>query len=174
VLLTGLQSSWITMLLIVQVVQICRARTTYESMTPHHRRHRGVSSSSSATAAAAVVVVAAGTASTTSAALESHAREPDPVVRKDEGWWKTMRKLLGVDVFWNTTAASTRGATGGQRERNPFSVGVVRNCGDFWKGEWKVGTVGWIGGRKVDWAGVYETPRLLRSSGGYETDMGEV
>jgi hypothetical protein len=176
VLWTGLQSSWVTMLLFVQLMQICRARTTYETMTPHHHRRRGASSPSSsaaAAAAAAVVVVAAGTASTTSAALESHARGPDPVVRRDEGWWKTMRKLLGVDVFWNTTAASTRGAAGGRRERNPFSVGVVGNCKDFWRGEWKMGTVGWIGGRKVDWAGVYETPRLLRSGGGYEANVGE-
>src|SRR5207302_8380293 len=34
-----LQSSWVTMLLLVQLVQIARAQTTWESMTSGRRHH---------------------------------------------------------------------------------------------------------------------------------------
>ena len=153
----ALQATWVTMLLSVQLLQIAKAVTTYESMHASSHTHHKL-------AAAVTTAVVAGATSTTSAALEAANRGPDPVVAT--GWWRKTTRLLGVDVFMKTTRKS-----GQRKERNPFSSTVVGNCKDFWGGEqpaWRVpkeGGVGLLRGRKVDWGRVYETPRMM--GGGY-------
>lgn len=189
---TAMQSLWVTMLLVVQLVQIAKAQTTYESMrSSRHGHSRHLQRESKVTTALTTAIITGAT----SAGIDP-SRGPDPAaaaaaapsissVRMDEGWWGKTKKLLGVDVFWKTAQA---GGGTGRRERNPFSVGLIGNCKDFWGGStppWKppmegrLAVEGLLGGGLVDWAGIYETPRLMRmgrsGGGGHRaaTDAGE-
>ena len=174
-----LQATWVTMLLCVQLIQIAKAQTTYENMTSSkHGHHHGGGRDKITTALTTAITT--GSTSTTGAALDPSARGPDPAAsissRMDEGWWRKTKKLLGVDVFWRT-------AGGGQqagREKNPFSAGIVRNCRDFWAGAaaaWKppleggLGAEGELAGVRVNYANIYETPRMR---GGRLAEEGEV
>ena len=185
-----MQSLWVTMLLVVQLIQIAKAQTTYENMRSSkydQNHHRHLQRESKVTTALTTAIATAST-SHLGAGIDPSSRGPDPAaaaaaatapsissVRMDEGWWGKAKKLLGVDVFWKTAQA---GGGAGRRERNPYSVGLIGNCKDFWGGSsppWKppmegrLAVEGLLGGGLVDWAGIYETPRLMRmgrSSGG--------
>lgn len=176
----SLQATWVTMLLCVQLIQIAKAQTTYESMTSskHHGHHHHGSRDKITTALATAITT--GSTSTSGAALDPSARGPDPAAsissRMDEGWWRKTKQLLGVDVFWRT-------AGGGQQthsEKNPFSAGIVRNCKDFWGGAapaWRppleggLSAEGELAGRRINYANIYEAPRLR---GGRWVGEGEV
>ena len=178
----ALQATWVTMLLCVQFIQIAKAQTTYESMTAskHHGHHPHGERDKITTAL--TTAIAAGSTSTAGAALDPSARGPEPAAsiassRTDEGWWRKAKKLLGVDVFWQT-------AGGGQhtrREKNPFSAGIVRNCKDFWGAAspaWRppleggLGAEGELAGKRINYANIYETPRMR--GGTWDTAEGEV
>lgn len=146
---SSLQLSWVTMLLIVQLLQIARAKTTYEAMhsssthhasspftTPHHPHASG------------------GPAG---AAPDSH------ITHLHTPFWRKLTRMLGVDVFLTTAKVEEQRARGQQRRQgNPWQSrkGVRGNCEDFWGGNWNGGTKGVWGGREVDWAEVTDTPRV--------------
>jgi hypothetical protein len=174
-----LQATWVTMLLSVQLIQIAKAQTTYESMTSskHHGHHQDDSKITSALATA----ITTGSTSLAGAGIDSSHRGPEPHHPHNAGWWAKTRKLLGIDVFWKT--AQGRNAHG-RREKNPFSVGVMGNFKDFWKGggpAWKppleggLGAEGEFAGSVVNWSAVYETHQLppRRRAGGYERVGGD-
>ncbi|KAI5781242.1 hypothetical protein EDC01DRAFT_710110 [Geopyxis carbonaria] len=160
------QTTWVTMLLTVQLVQIAKAQTTYESMRSSRHGHGHSHGHPHAAAAATALTTAITTGATSNPVAPSG---PEPVRPPPESWWRRTTKLLGVDVFVKTAQSSQA------RERgNPFSVGVLGNCRDFWGGPTKawrppmeggMGAEGLMAGRVVDWARIYETPRPMRAGG---------
>lgn len=119
---------WVVMLLMVQLLQIAWAQTTWESMRA--RTDRGSRAAEAITSA-----LVAGTPSVSGAALNDSIgsdpeREPAPRrtrVRSD-GWFSKCIKLLGVDTF----VATAQSGVAFRRKGNPFSRGAMTNCKDFW------------------------------------------
>lgn len=113
------------MLLIVQLLQIARAQTTWESM-------RGRTDHGSRAAEAINSALVAGTPSVSGAALNGSDPEREPSPRRTkarrDGWFSKCLKLLGVDTF----VATAQGGVRFRRKGNPFSRGVITNCNDFW------------------------------------------
>lgn len=159
---TGLQLIWVTMLMVVQLVQIARAVTTYESM-------RGHMHGSSHAAEAITSALTAGSTSMDGAQLNDSGSGPNPAIpqvphshRQREGCFATWKKLLGLDTF---VATATGGLEGANRRRrgNPFSRGIITNCKDFWCdpapyfGKRETGTA-LLGGETVNYTRMYETP----------------
>lgn len=148
------------MLIFTQLVQVSRAMTTYENMY-------GVQSVSSTTAF-------------TSTGTPLDPNHPSLATNNDAhgghghkhrgGMIKQWSRLLGVDPFIETVAG--RGAAAGKRKkRNPYSRGCVGNCKDFWWdpapvfGPKENGTA-ILGGDKVDYTMMYETPAHMSLGGG--------
>ncbi len=162
---TGLQMIWVTMLMTVQLVQIARATTTYESM-------RGTMHGSSQVATAITAALTTGSTSMDGAQLGNPGMGPNPSVPNrprphahKEGCFGQWKKLLGLDTFVAT-------ATGGglpRRRGNPYSRGVITNCKDFWCDPAPVfgrreNGAAMLDGDVVNYTGMYETPpkRKLR------------
>lgn len=157
------------MLLFTQGVQVARAMTTYENMY-------GIHDNSMATAL-------------TSTGLPLNPDHPSLSPTGDSsqaghghkhkhGGLKTWSRLLGIDPFIETIAG--RGAATGKRKqkKNPYSRGCVANCKDFWCdpapvfGQRENGMAA-LGGDKVDYTAMYESPTLMQLTGrrgrdGYE------
>ena len=155
------------MLLIVQLVQIARAVTTYESM-------RGQMHGSSQAAEAITSVLTTGSTSMESAQLTGGGMGPDPATvgahhhtrRQNEGCFATWKKLLGLDTF---VATATGGLEGPNRRRrgNPYSRGILTNCKDFWCdpapyfGKRENG-VAMLDGDVVNYTKLYESPPRMK------------
>lgn len=162
----SLQLTWVTMLLFVQLVQISRAKTTYESM-------RGHTNQNSPLMEATTAALIAGTSSMDGAQLtenesgreyhEAHGHAH----RRKEGCFSQWKKLLGLDTFVATAHGSLAGGRRSQRRMNPFSRGVVTNCRDFWCdpapyfGQREVGA-SMLDGNVVNYTKMYETPPRLK------------
>lgn len=169
------------MLLIVQLTQVARAKTTYESMHRHDFPDETKVTSAFATA------IAAG-ATPDAAQITSDGRGPDPAVlpldhaastmppRRSKGFARCL-KLLGVDTFVKTAQDGLDPARRRVKPRNPFNAGLIQNCKDFWCDPAPVW--GWerrggetlIGGEVVDYYTLYESPALVRArrEGGYRS-----
>jgi palmitoyltransferase ZDHHC13/17 len=153
----GLQLIWVTMLIIVQLLQVARGLTTYEAM-------RGYSHPRPTAADAVTSFIATGTTSPDAGSLTAAGAGPTAIQpgpndqqgsgsgsqqngsggagghgHKHPGCWDTWKRLLGLDTFlatalWGSRTAAS--ASGGSRPRadegNPFSRGLLRNCQDFW------------------------------------------
>lgn len=171
----ALQLTWVTMLFVVQLVQIARAMTTYESM---RHKHPGPITTALAT----------GSITMDGAQVNASGAGPDPTSvagrkphQKKEGCFAQWKKLLGLDTFIATAMhGSKAGEVMARRRENPFTHGVFRNCGDFWcdaggvKGVLfgsKQSGAGLLGGEAVDYRKMYEVPKggmRYRGGGGYE------
>lgn len=161
------------MLLFVQLVQISRAKTTYESM-------RGHASHDSPAAEAVTAALIAGTTSMGGAQLTNNGRGPDThgahehAHPRREGFLSQWKKLLGLDTFVATAQGGLEGGRRSQRQINPFSRGLVTNCKDFWCdpapyfGQRKVGAA-MLDGNTVNYARMYETPPRLKIHGPQRT-----
>lgn len=87
------------------------------------------------------------------------------------GMLKQWSRLLGVDPFIETIAG--RGAATGKnkKKKNPYSRGCVGNCKDFWCdpapvfGQKENGAAV-LGGERVDYSMMYESPTLMNLAGG--------
>ncbi|KHN99763.1 Palmitoyltransferase AKR1 [Metarhizium album ARSEF 1941] len=165
----SIQLIWVTMLVFTQLVQVSRAMTTFENMTGIHTREAATALTSTGTPLDPALAAAA--ASTTSPT--GHAS------RHRGGMLKQWSRILGVDPFIETITG--RGAATGsnrRKKKNPYSRGCVSNCKDFWCdpapifGQRENGTAV-LGGGKVDYTTMYESPTLMsltgiRTRGGYE------
>lgn len=116
------------MLLMVQLLQIAWAQTTWESM-------RGRTDRGSRAAEAITSALVAGTPRVSGAALNGSMGsnpEQEPTPRRTQGrsggWFSKCIKLLGVDTF----VATAQSGVGFRRKGNPFSRGAITNCKDFW------------------------------------------
>ncbi|KAI9824951.1 MAG: palmitoyltransferase akr1 [Phylliscum demangeonii] len=179
---TALQLTWVTMLMLVQLLQVSRAQTTFENMRstrhmddPMHRIPQAVT--------AAVV---SGATSMEGAQLTPGGMGPNPVLAHGSGpghghtprsghhhhphgggvlgQWKA---LFGIDAFMATARGGLDGAAHGPSSRNPFSRGIMGNCKDFWCdgapvfGSRELGAA-MLGGQAVNYLRMYETPPRLR------------
>ncbi|KAF2094093.1 palmitoyltransferas-like protein akr1 [Rhizodiscina lignyota] len=163
-----LQLTWVTMLLFVQLVQIGRAQTTFESM----RRHMHGNSAADAFTTFATT----GTTSLAEAELTSSDRGPDPAApraAKKEGCWGQWKRLLGVDTFMATAIHGSNAQAVMQRQRqNPFTRGMLTNCKDFWCDpaplfrKREMGQA-MLDGERVDYTKMYVAPpRMVMRPGG--------
>ena len=153
-----LQLTWVTMLLIVQSIQIAQNRTTYESMKRH---------SDSPTHAHTHIPhhhpITQGTSHATSSLNDTAAASTrlQPAPHKPDSFLTRWKKLLGLDAFL-VTASDAQVNRG-----NPFSQGVITNCTDFWLdpapifGRRRTGQ-GYLGGEVVDYNTLYEPPMRVR------------
>lgn len=167
----SLQLVWVTMLLLTQLFQVSRGMTTYENMT-------GIRTGSSTT----TVLTSTGAPLDPSlvSADGSDGRSGGTGVGVKEGLVKQWSRLLGVDAFIETlTGRGAATSKSRRRKRNPYNRGCVSNCRDFWCDPAPVfGTresgSGLLGGDKVNYAELYESPMLMmrlggrRGRGGYE------
>jgi palmitoyltransferase len=162
-----LQLVWVTMLIVVQSVQISKNMTTYENMKRHEHTHdhgpilpqHNPAITQGATTA---------TASLNDAAAASDRIHPAP--RRPEGCLTKWKKLLGLDAFLATASDASHG-TLQSRNSNPYSRGILGNCKDFWFdpapifGKRNNGE-GFLDGEVVDYAHLYDVPLRLRRGGG--------
>ena len=168
-----LQLVWVTMLLVVQSIQIARAVTTTESM-------RGNGHHDSKASEAVTALMTSGATSMSGAQLTNTGMGPDLAVpehrprnRQKDGYFTQWKKLLGLDTF----VATAQGAAGPRRRGNPFSRGVLTNCRDFWCdpapyfGKRETGSA-MLGGEVVNYTRMYKTPlRMRRSQQNVEAGM---
>lgn len=168
-----LQLIWVVMLIATQLIQVSRAMTTYENMMGINTGTGNVATAFSSTGTPldpnhATVAPPSGAAP--ASALSS---------KQKGGMLRQWSRLLGVDPFLETIAG--RGAATGKDKKikkNPYSRGCILNCKDFWCDPAPIfsqrenGTA-ILGGDKVDYTVMYESPTLMRingmrSRGGYE------
>lgn len=162
---TALQLTWVTMLILVQLLQIARAQTTLENMRGnlnqffHHKGQEAVASA-----------VTAGSTTLEGAQLTPSGMGPDPVVPyrrrplcpRCDGSLTFWKRLLGLDTFVATARGQVR------PQQNPFSRGVVTNCKDFWcDGNPLFGAKqngrAVLDGEAVDYTRLYDIPPRLRN-----------
>ncbi|KAF2995074.1 palmitoyltransferase akr1 [Curvularia kusanoi] len=182
------QLTWVSMLLCVQLLQIARNLTTYESMRGHLNSHTtaeavtsfvttGDTSQDTTTGGAGSSGGPAGNAPTNG--FGSGQDTPDAPKRPvpKHSVWDQWKRLLGLDTFvaiaFHGSNADQRRA---QRQRlgNPFSRGVVTNCKDFWCDGAPVfgkreGGFARLGGERVDYTRLYDVndiPKMRYARGG--------
>lgn len=156
----SLQLTWVTMLLFVQLVQIAKATTTYESMRGHHDH-------SSRASEALTAVMTSGSTTLGGAQLNSvDSQSHGHGHHHKDGYLAQWKKLLGLDTFLATAQDGLEGGRRARRRQNPFSRGIITNCRDFWFdpapifGKREVG-VAMLGGQVVNYARMYETPQRM-------------
>lgn len=164
----SLQLLWVTMLLFTQFFQVSRAMTTYENMY-------GIRDSTATTAFTSTGTPLdpnhATVPATTPQAVHGHNHKG--------GILKTWGRLLGVDPFIETIRGRGAATTKNKRKnKNPYSRGCITNCKDFWCdpapvfGQRETGAAV-LGGERIDYTAMYESPSLMqltgrRERGGYE------
>ena len=163
----ALQLIWVTMLVVVQLVQISRNQTTFENMKRHSYDHAGPAHyrthQAHGAAAGDAATASLNDTAAASSRLHSKPRHPDRFLTR----WK---KLLGLDAFMATAQDGL--SEGNRRDRsNPFSRGIITNCRDFWCdpaplfGQRKTGE-SMLGGQVVNYARMYDKPMRSMGSGG--------
>ena len=158
------------MLLAVQLIQVARNLTTYESMRGHLNSHTPAEALNTfVTTGDTSQDVASGE---TANGFGSGQDIGEGVKRKQpkRSIWDQWKRLLGLDTF--VTIALNGSQPPERRNRgNPFSRGVVTNCKDFFcdgapvfKG--KESGYARLGGERVDYTRLYEVPKMRYQRGG--------
>ena len=151
----------------VQLIQVARAVTTYESM-------RGHTHGSSQASEAITSTLTAGSTSMEGAQLTGADMGPNPAIpdgshrphRRKEGFFGMWKKLLGLDTFVATAAGGLEG-NNRRRRGNPYSRGILTNCRDFWCdpapyfGKRENGSA-LLAGDVVNYTRMYETPPRMK------------
>lgn len=174
------QLTWVTMLVVVQLLQVARNLTTYESMRGHLN--------SNTTADALNTFVTTGDTSQdvssgpeTANGFGSGQDTGDRPARKQpkHSIWEQWKRLLGVDTFVATALQGSQ-ANEARNRGNPFSRGIVTNCKDFFCDgspvfKRKEGGYARLGGERVDYTRMYEVPKMRyqRSGERYEAVAAE-
>lgn len=176
---TTVHLTWVSMLLIVQFIQVSRAMTTYENMfgVDHHS---ATSLTSAFTSTGAPLDPSQHPPLSGSAPPQGG---PHGHRHRHRGCLKDWAQLLGVDAFIET--ATGRGAATGAKNKkkkgNPYSRGCLANCKDFWCdpapvfGRRETGAA-LLGGHPVNYTDMYESPTMMgvgiggrgRTAGGYQ------
>jgi len=156
------------MLLFVQMVQISRARTTFESM-------RGFGETSVSPGGALTASLTTGSTSLEGGQVTSHGAGPGHHSghghghghKHGKGCFGQWKKLLGLDTF----IATAQGSHGTRQRQNPFSRGILSNCRDFWLdpapyfGQRETGAA-ILDGEPVNYAKMYDLPLRARIRSG--------
>ena len=166
----AIQLTWLSMLCVVQLMQISRNLTTYENMKGHSAETAYPNSQALTSA------LAAGTTSLEAAGLSSAGQGPNPNVQQGHvhggagkrGCLQQLKAILGIDAFFAATQGGMKDDRRFRRRRNPFSRGVAGNCRDFWCdpapyfGKREPGAA-MLGGEIVNYNTMYEIPPKMRS-----------
>lgn len=140
---SALQLSWTVILLGAQLWQICRQMTTLEvSNVGRYGFMGGKPGVSAAGQQGFVEKYGAG--------AEGHVHGPacdHGAPKKKKGKGAFLLKILGIDRFTEGKAAEGLAKSG--KVTNPFDLGVLRNCTDFWNRGRELG---------VDYTRLYEVP----------------
>lgn len=170
-----LQLIWVTMLLVVQLLQIARAQTTFEAMRNNAHGHGH-------TPDPLTSFLTTGSTSAVGGQVDAAGAGPAaPGQRRHQktGCLEQWKRMLGIDTFIATALhGSNAPAILAQRRENPFTRGCITNCRDFWcdsapmfkkreNGE------ALLGGDRINWTRVYEPPPKMRARrGGAVADEG--
>jgi ankyrin repeat protein len=170
---TAAQLTWVTMLLMVQLLQIARALTTFESMRGHLNSHSPAEAITSfVTTGDTSQETGSGSGSANGFGSGQDTGEEARRGPKKQSVWDIWKRLLGVDTF---VATAFRGSQANQPSRtgNPFSRGVIANCQDFWCDGAPLFTkkesgYARLGGERVDYTRLFDVPRMRmrRQEGG--------
>lgn len=177
----ALQLTWVTMLLFVQLLQVARNLTTYESMRGHLNSHSPAEAVTSfVTTGDTSQDVAAGSAPALGFGSGQDTDDAPKRKQPKHSVWDQWKRLLGLDTFVATAIHGSRGNEVRNRGGNPWSRGVVTNCKDFWCDSapmFKKKESGYarLGGERVDYTRLYEMPKMRYQRGGgrYEAVAGE-
>jgi len=152
------------MLLVVQLVQISRAKTTFESMRGH--TDHGSRASEAITAA-----LISGSTSMNGAQLTGLDTSEGPHGHghhHKQGFFAQWKKLLGLDTFLATAQDGLESRNRHRRGQNAFSRGIITNCKDFWCdpgplfGRREDGAA-MLDGNVVNYAWMYELPPRMKA-----------
>lgn len=178
------------MLTVVQSIQISRNQTTYENMRGSHAHQSTLTTAITTGSFEGMDGAGAGPnpATLTAGGLPAPATARNAAGKKKSGGCCTsLSTLIGLDTFIKT-ARGTRAHAHRRRARNPWNLGIIRNCRDFWcdglpyfgdrgrkahsfpsadgllgkaEGEDGAGSVGvgMLGGQRVDWTRLWDVPR---------------
>jgi hypothetical protein len=163
------------MLLCVQLLQIARNLTTYESMRGHlHGATPADALNSFVTTGDTSQDVSGGTGNAPTNGFGS-GQDTGDVPRRPQpkaSIWDQWKRLLGIDTFLTIALHGSQGEQiRRQRRGNPFSRGIVTNCKDFWCdaspmfGSKESGYAR-LGGERVDYTRLYEVPKMRYQRGG--------
>jgi hypothetical protein len=172
----ALQLTWVTMLLCVQLLQVARNLTTYESMRGHLHSHTSADALNSfvTTGDTSQDVAGNNTATNTNGFGSGQDTGDLPRPRQPKhSIWDQWKRLLGLDTFF---AIALHGSQAQQMQRtqprgNPWSRGIVTNCKDFFCdgspvfGK-KEGGYARLAGERVDYTRLYEVPKMRYARGG--------
>lgn len=175
------QLTWVTMLLVVQLLQVARNLTTYESMRGHLNSHSTADALNSFVTTGDTSQETAGASTSTATAGFGSGQDTGDGPKRPQpkhSLWDQWKRLLGLDTF---VATALQGSQAGQtRNRgNPFSRGVVTNCKDFFCDgapvfQKKESGYARLAGERVDYTRMYDIPRMRHQrSGGYEAVAAE-
>lgn len=170
------------MLLCVQLLQVARNLTTYESMKGHLHNHTTADAINSfvTTGDTSQDVTEGNAPSAGFGSGQDIGDAPNARRRQPQSLWGQWKRLIGLDTF---LATALHGSQAEQRRRtggNPWSRGVVTNCKDFWcdgAPMFKKKESGYarLAGDRVDYTRIYEIPKMRygRSGGRYEAVSAE-
>lgn len=152
------------MLLCVQLLQVARNLTTYESMRGHLHAATPADALTAFVTTGDTSQEVSGSAPTTGFGSGQDTGDGAPPRRPKHSIWDQWKRLLGLDTF---VATALQGSQAGQTRRggNPWSRGMITNCKDFWCdgapvfGK-KEGGYARLGGERVDYTRLYEVPRM--------------
>jgi hypothetical protein len=164
------------MLLCVQLLQVARNLTTYESMRGHlHSNTAADALNSFVTTGDTSQDVAGGNAPAPGFGSGQDTDDAPRPRQQPHSIWDQWKRLLGIDSFW---ATALQGSQADQRRRvsgNPWSRGVITNCKDFWCDGAPVfvkkeSGYARLSGDRVDYTRLYEVPKMryARGGGSYE------
>lgn len=181
----ALQLIWVTMLLVVQLVQISRNQTTFENMKRHSVEYNLPNPSSRIVTSA----MTTGSTSFEAGGLSSTGAGPNPATagsnpnrRRPEGCLAQWKKLLGLDAFMATASDGLADRNRQRSRQNVFSRGVITNCKDFFCDSipyfgLRSSGKGMLGGEVIDYTQLYDVPLRTRTRGSramiYRTVAGE-
>jgi palmitoyltransferase ZDHHC13/17 len=181
---TAFQLTWVSMLVVVQLLQVARNLTTYESMRGH------LNSNTPAEALNTFITTgdtsqeiaggAGGSAPTNGFGSGQDTDDAPKRPKPKHSIWDQWKRLLGLDTFVATALQGSQGANQARSRGNPFSRGVITNCKDFFCdaspvfGKKESGYAR-LGGDRVDYTRMYEVPKMRyqRSGGRYESVAAE-
>ncbi|KAL5119437.1 palmitoyltransferase akr1 [Pleosporales sp. CAS-2024a] len=167
------QLTWVTMLACVQLLQVARNLTTYESMRGHLHSHTPADALNSFVTTGDTSQDVAGTGGSSGTNGFGSGQDTGDVPRRREpkasilDQWK---RLLGLDTFM---ATALQGSQAGQRQirGNPWNRGTLTNCKDFFCDgspvfSRKEGGYARLAGERVDYTRLYEVPKMKYARSG--------
>jgi len=157
----SVQLLWVTMLLIVQLLQIARALTTFEAMRGHSHDHGPADTVTSFMTTGSISaeggqITGAGAGPNPSGHSHGHEERVSA--------WVFWKRMFGLDTFIATAVhGSNAAAVQARQRRNLFNRGIFTNCKDFWCdpspvfGKRENGDA-MLDGERVNYTRIYEPP----------------